>query len=333
MIISRVAENAFWLARYLERVDNLSRLLRVNNNFVLDVDLLSGKRWYPLIVVVGEEQNFLDYTEEENQDDGEIIQNYLTWEVNNPSSIYSSLGNARENARIIRETISLEMWEVINSLWLWINDNKTRKFYQRERYGFYQHLNHQFAQFQGFALDTMLQSEAYNFMRLGASLERTNQIARILDVKYHALGPTEPHFEKPLEVAQWQAILQSCSAIEPFFKDSYKDPGGLGVARFLFFNPDFPRSITRSLDRAWNFHKLIRPGGGNPTGKKTDELLKSLRAEIKSKSMEEIMEHGLHKTLTQIVESVALICHSVKEEYFQARPVVIKHSAKKGKNR
>jgi len=330
-MISRVAEDAFWLARYMERVDTLARLLRVNNSFVLDVDILPGKRWYPLVVVVGEEKNFRKFAKKVEYDDGEIVQRYLSWEITNPSSIFSSLNTARENARTVREIISLEMWEVINSLWLWLHDKKTHKLYQHERYNFYHHLNHQFAQFQGFALDTMLQSEAYNFMRLGASLERVSQTARVLDVKYHALGPSDAEHEKPAEIAQWQAILRSCSAIEPYFKESQVEPSATGVAGFLIFNPDFSRSIIRSLNRALNFHQLIRSAGRKVAGKKTDELLKRLRTDINSKSMDEVMEQGLHNTLTWIVDSVAVICSSVREDYFQGKSVSIARSRKKRK--
>jgi len=322
-MISRVAENAFWLTRYLDRVESMARLLYVNTNFVLDVQLEDTPRWHPLVVVAGEEKRFMGSVPKKAKDDGETVQRFLTWEPSNPSSIAASLGAARENARTIRETISLEMWETLNGLWLWFNSKEAERRYQQERFEFYREVRNQCVLFQGFALDTMLQSEAYNFMRLGSSLERAGQTARILDVKYHAMGPTGNHIEMPSEVAQWQAILRSCAAIEPYFKVAHGELSGREVAEFLLFDRHFPRSVRRSLDRAWNFLQLIRPRGKTPIGKSSAEALRGLRAELNALTMEEIMAHGLHDKLTWFVDSVIEVCDAVQLDYFQS-PLQIK---------
>lgn len=322
-MISRVAENAFWLARYLERVESMSRMLYVNTNFVLDVDLEGVPRWYPLVLAVGAEKEFRAGTSEEMRDDAETVQQFLCWEHECPTSIASALGHARGNARTIRETISLEMWETLNGLSLWFNSPEGRKRYQQERFEFYQHLRDQCVLFQGFALDTMLQSEAYHFMRLGTALERAGQTARILDVKHHALGPTGRSIEWPREIAQWQAILRTCSAIEPYFKVAQGDLSGSRVVEFLLFEKEFPHSVTRSLDQAAKFLKLVRPRGSSSD--RSVKALSELRAVLNAMSMEQVMQRGLHKTLLWIVRSVSDICVAVQEEFFLAPPQVRRH--------
>ena len=324
-MISRVAESAFWLARYLERVEDMARMLYVNVNFVLDVNLEGVPRWWPLILGVGAEKEFRARTPEANRDDAETVQQFLCWDRDHPSSIASSLDRARENARTIRETISLEMWETLNGLSLWFNSPDGRRRYQKERYEFFQYLRDQCVLFQGFALDTMLQSEAYHFMRLGTSLERAGQTARILDVKYHALGPTGRSIEWPKEIAQWQAILRSCSAIEPYFKVSQGELSGIRVAEFLLFEKEFPHSVTRSLDQAQKFLQLVRPRGKSLKNDLSSRLLDELRDQLDVISMDEIVQSGLHKTLVWIIDSVASVCAAVQQDYFLAPTQVRRH--------
>ena len=326
-MISRVAESAFWLARYMERVEDMARMLYVNINFVLDVNLEGVPRWWPLVLAVGAEKEYRARTAEASIDDGEVVQQFLCWDRDHPGSIASALERARENARTIRETISLEMWETLNGLSLWFNSPDGRRRYQRERFEFYQHLRDQCVLFQGFALDTMLQSEAYHFMRLGTSLERAGQTARILDMKFHALGHTGRSVEWPREIAQWQAILRSCSAIEPYFKVAQGELSGQQVAEFLLFEKDFPHSVMRSVDQARKFLQLVRPRGKGAKAEHSIQALTTLRDQLDKMSMDEIMQVGLHKTLKWIVDSVADVCGAVEQEYFLAPTQVRRHRA------
>ena len=324
-MISRVAESAFWLARYLERVEDLARILYVNVNFVLDVNLDEVPRWRPLVLAVGAEKEFRSKTTEANRDDGETVQQFLCWDREHPGSMASSLDRARENARSIRETISLEMWETLNGLSLWFNSPDGHRRYQKERYEFYQYVRDQCVLFQGFALDTMLQSEGYHFMRLGTSLERAAQIARILDVKHHALGPTGRSIEWPKEIAQWQAILRSCSAIEPYFKVARGELSGQRVAEFLLFEKEFPHSVTRSLDQAQKFLQLVRPRGKAGTGQRSVAVLNDVRAQLDAMSIDDVVQLGLHKTLLWVVASVESVCSTIQQEYFLAPTQTRRH--------
>ncbi len=323
MIVSRVAENAFWLARYLERVASMSRMMYVNVNFVLDVNLEGVPRWMPMVMAVDAEKEFLARTPEDKRDDAETVQQFLCWDRDHPNSIASDLYFARENARTIRETISLEMWESLNGLSLWFNSADGRKLYQRERFEFYQRLRDQCVMFQGFVLETMLRSEAYHFMRLGTSLERAVQTARMLDLKHHALGSAARTAEWPREIAQWQAILRTCSAIEPYFKVAQGELSGPRVVEFLLFEKKFPHSVIRSLEQARKFLKQVRTRGSSTD--RSFKALEDLHRQLDAMSMEDVVQRGLHKALMWIDSAIAGICAAVQEEYFLAPPQVRRH--------
>ena len=150
-MISRVADNCFWITRYLERVDTMARLLAVSAEFHLDSGADENENWKALVIVAGAEEDYVARVGAEFIDDAERVQEYLTWDQERSVSIYASLRAARENARIIRDVLSLEMWEQINDLWLWLNQRSTRRLYDRDRDSFYDHLCKQCMLFHGIA--------------------------------------------------------------------------------------------------------------------------------------------------------------------------------------
>jgi len=316
-MISRVAESCYWLNRYMERVEVLSRILGVNLAFQLDVEIEDAERWRPLVIVVGQEADFLKRTKESLQDDPETVQEYLTWDEDNPSSLYSSLRAARDNARTIRETISLEMWETINDIWVFLNERRAQRLYRSDRQAFFLRIRNQCLLFHGMAQATMLHEDPLEFMRLGTAVERVGQTARLLDVRYHSIGPTrEEKDESPVEIAQWLAILRFCSGVEPFLKRKTAAPSGRSVAEFLIFDPAFARSVTHNLDRSDNFLRLVRPPGESTIGEPSQILLKEVRAQLASMTIETVLAEGLHETLTWIVESMAQVSGSIHRDFF-----------------
>lgn len=315
-MISRVAESCFWLNRYVERVEVLARMLNVNLTFQLDVALPQAERWRPLVVVNGQEQDFLKRTPPEKVDDAETVQEYLTWSTDNPSSIYSSLRGARENARTIRETISLEMWETLNDLWVWLGDRASRRLWRSDRHSFYLRLRNQCLLFHGVAQESMLHEDPFEFMRLGTALERVGQTARVIDIKHHSIGPTEQADETPAEVAQWLATLRFCTGVEPFLKREDKPLSGRSVADFLLFDRSFPRSVLHNLDRALNFLNLVRPPGPTPVGERSEALLTAARDRLAAMDVDEVLAEGLHEVATWIVNASGEIGAAIHEEFF-----------------
>lgn len=314
-MISRVASSCFWLARYLERVDTVSRLLAVNRAFQLDIDLPMSERWRPLLIVSGAEEPFAKKCGAEAANDGEAVQDYLTWDEEEPSSIYSSLSQARENARTIRETMSLETWEAINDLWLWLRDGTGRALYQTNRAAFHRHLMGQCMQFHGLCYSTMLHEEPFVFMKLGRALERSGQTARILDVNHHAFEDHPRARDTAIEAAQWMAILRSCSAFEPFFKRNHRVLSGHEVARFLLFERPLPRSVLHNLDRARGLMARLRVEEPIGTRRRSWEVLERFRGQLVQMEIADVLDWGLHRTLTWVVDTNAELCNAVHDDY------------------
>lgn len=315
-MISRVAGNCFWMHRYVERVENTARMLQVNGAFVLDVQLPDAQRWRPFLIVAGEQPRFDELFGAGKAHDGEVVQEYLTWDERCPSSILTALGWARENARTIRETISLEMWESLNEAWLWMKEGSARKLYQRDRHTFYNRVKDICLLFNGICHNTILNAEPFDFMRLGMLLERAGQTGRILDVKYHTFGREQGADETAGEVAQWLALLRSCAAFDPFLKLN-RPLSGPEVAGFLILEDAFPRSVMHCLARAAEFLERIDAGSYPAAGgRRALPGLSALIAYVKPLTIGAILERGLHAELTHIIDATAGVCHAIHADYF-----------------
>lgn len=324
-MISRVAGNCFWMHRYLERVENTARMLQVNFAFVLDVALPAVERWRPFVIVSGEEPRFSELVGEEALADGEAVQHYLTWDERCPASIITSLHWARENARTIRETISLEMWECMNEFWLWMKEGRARVDYERDRYSFYARAKERCQLFHGICHNTILNAEPFDFMRLGMLLERASQTARILDVKYHAFGTEAAREETAGEVAQWLALLRSCAASEAFLKLNRGVLSGPAVAAFLLLQDRFPRSVLHCLARSQRFITRIGDPLSLDRPHSAADKLAALIKHVAPLTIEKIIEAGLHAELTNIIDAVTEICSALHTDYFDP-PIAVLQS-------
>jgi uncharacterized alpha-E superfamily protein len=309
-MISRVAEHCFWLSRYLERAENAARILDVNQTLLLDFEVPLEQQWKPLLIISG-------IHEFAGTVDSESVQEFMTWEKDNACSIAASLAAARENARIIREVISADMWERMNYYYLWMQGPAARALYDRDRNDFYNQIRRINQLLFGICEGTMAHGEAWEFFKLGKYLERACQTGRILDVKYHLLLPTPDQVGTPIDSAQWTAILKSCSGYEPFHKQRHGFDQGTSVADFLIFDPIFPRSIRRCL---WYCreasHKISgrqRGQAGNDAERALDHLIEWLNLV----AIDDFVRTGLHESLTKVIDAIHDIGHAVRRSYFE----------------
>lgn len=316
-MISRVAENCFWLHRYMERAENTARLLRVSRSFILDMNLPALEQWRPAVIVSGEADRFAAMFPAATVKDGEAVQEYLTWDERNPVSIASSLACARENARVSRDVVSHEVWEALNGFSQWFGGGAGRTAWDQDRDAFYQEVKRGVDLFFGLCESTMLHDEPYDFMRLGLHLERAGQTARILDVKHFTFGPRQTRTETPAETAQWIALLHSCSAAEPFFKHTTGSPTGVHVAAFLLKTLTFPRSVLFCLDRAWHFLRRVRTNRPSTAGDRSAALLATLLESLREESVDEMFAEGVHQVLARTIDAVAGVCDAIRADYFE----------------
>jgi uncharacterized alpha-E superfamily protein len=311
-MISRVAEHCYWMARYLERAENTARILEVNHTLLLDFHVPLEQQWRPLLIISGIHDYKPDAT-------AENVQDYMTWDHDNPCSIIRCLAAARENARIIREVISAEMWERLNYYHLWIQSPAARASYGSSRSEFYAQIRRINQLIYGIAAGTMSHGEAWEFARLGMYLERTSQTARILDVKYHMVLPKVEDVGTPVDNAHWVAILMSCSGYEPFHKKPRilpADPGA-AVAEFLIFDELFPRSCRRCIQECrWASAAIsglsVTRGPANETDQTVDELL----GWFDRMTIQQVIKDGLHESLTHVVNTTHEIGDAVYKSYF-----------------
>lgn len=317
-MISRVADGCFWLTRYLERVDTLARLLDVHDALHIDVGPPSERRWSPVLAVAGQTEDFCARLGEEARADGEAVQEYLTWDVDHPASLQSALHGARENARTVREIMSLEAWESINDLWLWMRGREARRLYERNRSAFYERMVQSTVLFHGVAHGTMLHDEPFAFMKLGRAVERAGQTARIL-------RGYDSDAEDAGSATRWLAVLRSCCAFDPFFRREASALARPAVLRFLLFDRAFPRSVLYNLDETRTLLWLLRRDDPLGLPRRSRAVLERLRGEMLQMDVTDVDRRGLPATLDWIVEATADLCDAIHHDYLDPPTPWLRH--------
>lgn len=309
MLISRVADHCFWFGRYLERAEATARSLASTREALMGAELEDRQTWLPVIIAAGEQSRFssIHPGETDRARDGELVQEYMVWELRNPSSLRSSIQAVRWNARTIREHLSAEVWEHINELHWWLDRGADRRW-DRDRHAFYNHIARTMALIAGLLRTTMLRDEPLDFIILGTMLERAGQTARILDVQHHALELSKPHVV--VDTALWLALLRACGGYEPFMRRHRGRVSGHAVAAFLIQDPRFPRSIGFALDSAAARLDAIRPGRHTQ-----QDRLHELHAWLASRVPEQLIDGDIHIVLTRVVDEVHAICAEIAVEF------------------
>ncbi len=312
-MISRVADHCFWFGRYLERAESTARVLHVTESLALDADLSPSQCWLPVIIVAGEKERFFAKFGESAAGEGEIVQRYMAWDDENFTSLKSSIAAARENARSIREVVSIEAWETTNELYLWINGPEAEEEYESHRYGFYLRIRRSIQLCLGLLRSTMLHDTPLDFIWLGVLLERVGQTARVLDVHHHAFSNL-PTRHQVVETALWLSLLRACSGFEPFMKRQLGKVTGDAVASFLLLEPAFPRSIRFGVHASFERLCSIRPPGASslPGGEtlarlgELDDWLHHLTPDT--------LGADVHEPLTHVVDEIAAVCNGIARE-------------------
>ncbi len=301
-MLSRVANSMYWMARYIERAENIARLVDVNLLLLLDYSNLDDERlaryWMPIVQSAGEEAEFLRLHEKAT---GKAVTEFLVFQIENPNSIVSSIFQARENARTVRDQITVEMWEELNRLYLFVRSPHARKMWHDSPSEFFQQIKASSLQMIGLTFATLIRNEGWWFLQCGKFLERADKTSRILDVRHETL-PTKgvPQMISQAETLEWSAILRSCSGW-----DAYKSIYGAEVhprlvAEFLLLNEDFPRSMRYCVEE---LNGALRRISGVANGRfcnHAERLAGRLVAELQFGAIDEIFEHGLHGYLDQL---------------------------------
>jgi uncharacterized alpha-E superfamily protein len=312
-MLSRVAESIYWMARYLERAENVARFIEANLTLALDLGPEVANQWSPLVATTGDEKTFAGRYGEASQTN--VLQ-FLTFDEQNPNSIIACLRAARENARTVRDIISAEMWEELNTFYLFVQQASAAA----DLFEFYGKIRRHDALSEGLADSTMSRGEAWHFRRLGKLIERADQTSRILDVKYYVLLPRVSDVGTPLDTNQWAALLKSASALD-MYRQKYGRIAPPQVAEFLILDRNFPRAMHFCLHRAELSLMAITGGAPAATRTSAEQRLGRLRAELDYADIREIIGGGLHEFIDAFQTKLNAVGAAIHETFFAVQPV------------
>lgn len=243
-MLSRVAERIYWMARYLERAENIARIVNVNTSLLLDLPKTITLGWQPLIDITGSKKSFKQRRLVNNERN---VVRFLIADQKNSSSLLSSLQFARENARTIRDIIPRDAWEHVNGLYLNIKNDLPGGLAQRRRYDFLGSVISGTQQLTGLLAGTMLHDAGYFFLRMGRNLERADMTTRIIDVQSGNLLPKDADELLPYENIQWMSVLQSLSGYQSYQQKMQGRVSRNMALEFLLLDLEFPRAVSHCI--------------------------------------------------------------------------------------
>src|SRR4051812_18874949 len=302
-MLSRTADHLFWMARYTERAENTARMLDVNyqTSLLPQSAAVSKVGWQGMLSI---SELMPAYAQKHGDLDPQGVMQFMVKDESNPSSILSCLRAARENARAVRGTLTTEAWETQNQTWLEVNRMIRAGDFERDPGQFFEWVKFRSHLSRGVTVGTMLMDEALHFMRLGTFLERADNTARLVDVKFHAVqsdffGAATAQ-DQEYDFYHWSAILRSVSGFE-IYRKVYRDViKPERVAELLILRPDMPRSLHASLNEVVSNLAMV----ANDPDSETHRRAGKLRAELKYGRIDEILATGLHAYLTQFLDRV-----------------------------
>ena len=317
-MLSRVAESIYWMSRYIERAENVARFIDVNLHMILDLPVGSAEQWEPLVITSGDQQQFAARFDTAATKDN-VVQ-FLTFDTQNPNSIFSCVRAARENARSVREIISSEMWEQVNAFYLMVTAPDAGHRASESPHSFFTELKMASHLFTGLSEATMSHGEAWHFCRLGRLLERADKTTRLLDVKYFILLPRVSDIGTPFDDIQWASVLRSASALE-MYRKRYGRIAPDRVADFLLLDLEFPRAVHYCLIKGEeSLHSIT----GTPPGtfrNPAEQRLGQLRSELGYAQVNDILAGGLHEFLDGLQIKLNLVGDAIYDTFFAMRPL------------
>lgn len=271
-MLARVAESLYWMARAVERADTYSRLLEVSHAMNLERGGSNGDGatvvWEPLVKITGDLDRFLA---NHRRADERSVSWFLSFSPVNPNSVVSCVRRARRNAHTVRDLLPTDVWESVNISSLELSSWPAGRITREGVYPFCRLVRRQSHLIQGLVDQAMRHDASWHFLRLGRYLERAEKTARLLEVKYHIMPPTDPRILAPAELHQWRSLLRSVGADEAYLQTDALVGSPRAMARFLISDPLFPRSVAYCLGQvAWSLDALVGSGamgaGSPPIG-------------------------------------------------------------------
>ena len=314
-MLSRTADHLFWMARYMERAENTARLLDVNyqTSLLPQSSESAIQAWKGLLSISELTDDYLELHKEVTPKD---VMEFMVSEPRNPSSILSCLRAARENARAVRGALTTEVWETMNQTWLEINRLVKSQALLKDPGELFEWVKFRSHLSRGVTLGTMLQDEAFHFQRIGTFLERADNTARLLDVKFHArntefFGSGLGNETKEVDFYHWSAVLRSVSGFEVYRKVYRNVIRPEKVAELLILRPDMPRSLLACMNEVVSNLQAVANDHSDETLRRAGRL----RADLQYGRIDEIVATGLHAYLTQFLDRVGDLGYGISRDF------------------
>ncbi len=311
VLLARYADAAFWMARYMERAENLARILDVTETFTSDQP--GDPNWRSIIQINADEERFFA---RHDKADGANVLNYYALDRDNPTSIASTVAAARENARTLRPLISTEMWSQLNVFHGWLSGLSPKDVQRTRLSRFCGHVKEGCQTHAGIIEGTFYRDQGWYFYHLGKTLERADQTTRLVDIKYHTLLPTPEHVGTAVDEAGWNAVLRSAAGYHAYRRVHPRGMQPAKVAGFLLFDEEFPRSpvlcmiqMNRLLTRLKSRYALR---GGNQALERLDEI----EALMGEQGIGDVIGTGLHEFLDFLQRQFMRLSDELAADFF-----------------
>lgn len=307
-MLSRVAERLYWLGRYIERAENIARVVNVHTHLSLDLPRTVKLGWQPIVDILGLGEIYEEHYE--NADEKSVIR-FLVSDQSNPGSIISALILARENARTIRDVLPNEAWEQINELNLAVKKNASTGLSQRNRFKYFHEIILGTQQLTGLLAGTMTQDFGYDFLKIGRNLERADMTTRIIDVRSESLIGESIDDLKPFETIQWVSVLKSLSAFQMYRRNVQAQVIRAEVLCFLLKDVRFPRAILHCASEVKSCVAHL------PQNKLVMESVAALHDVLEKTSTDKLSGDKLQKFMDELQVCSSEIHQRIVDSYFR----------------
>ena len=309
-MLGRTAAGLFWMARYLERAENMARLVEAGFRMALTRAESDTEEWGSVVTTAGCTHA---YNEKYDAVRADKVIDFVLRDKANPGSVLEALHAARENARMTRTALTREVWEALYDAWMSVRYALRRQVSEQALPEVLTLIRQQGAQVRGAVAGTMLRNDIYDFAQIGTLVERADNTARILDTKYYVLLPSSASIGSSLDNVQWEMILRSASAERSFHWLNGGNMSPLAIADFLIFDPRLPRSLAFCYDMITEYLKRLEDEYG--ASAPSHELAVRQENQLTSLSIQRIFESGLHEFLTAFMGQNAAFSRQVEADY------------------
>jgi uncharacterized alpha-E superfamily protein len=310
MMLGKTAGGLFWMFRYLERAENTARLLEAGWRMALTRSANGSNEWESIISTAGMAQG---YAEKYDSYTSANVVNYMLRDRDNPSSVMTTIDQARSNARTVRTALSSEVWEATNECWMALKVELARPVSERNLHDVLATIRYRTSVVRGALHGTMLRNDIFSFARLGTFIERADNTARILDVKYYVLLPSAAFVGTNIDNAQWEVILRSVSAERSYRWLNAGETTPLGIAEFLILDGRMPRSLAFCQSQVDEHLRQLEKEYGARQG--SQELSEEIRRRLSDSTITSIFQDGLHEFLRDFIDDTYKLSTLIEQDF------------------